>query len=61
VEISIEDTKTGMDLKKAYLDKVGKTNEKIRMFCIGQEIQNSKRLYSYQIGNNFVIIVFFVK
>ena len=61
VVLNIEDVKTGKELKIAYLEKVGRPNEKIRLFCIGQEIANHKRLYTYGIVTDFVIITFFVK
>ena len=60
-DISIENTKKGKDLKLAYLQKIEKPGAKVRMFCLGQEIASHKRLYTYGISKDYVIICFFVK
>ncbi len=61
VPITIEDTKTGKDLKNAYLEKIGKKDAKIRLFCTGQELSNTKFLYKYGLDNNYVVICYLPK
>ncbi len=61
VALEIPDTKTGKDLKNAYLEKIGKKGEKIRLFCIGQEIASHKQIYVYGICNDYVLICCVVK
>ncbi len=55
-KIEIENSKKGKDLKRIYLEKMGKTNEKIRLFCIGQEVEDDAPLHKYNFVNGYVMI-----
>ncbi len=48
--------KKGKDLKKAYLEKMGSPGDKMRLFCIGQEIEDEVPLYKYEFANGYVMI-----
>lgn len=61
MELEIENTKKGKDLKEAYLGKINKKDQPIRIFTVGQEILDEKQLFAYGIQSKYVVISMFVK
>ncbi len=60
--IKISNLKKGRDLKQQYSKEVNiPSSKKLRLFCVGQEIEDTEPLHKYSFSNNFVIIVLLVK
>ena len=43
------------ELKKEYLMKLNKTDQRIRMFAMGKELLGNKPLYFYKLDSDFII------
>ncbi len=59
VSVSIVSTKRGIDLKNEYLKLRNRPEAKIRLFCLGSEIEDHMRLSDYKLDDDYVLIVMF--
>jgi len=56
VELQISNRKRGHELKEHYLEKIGNKNGKVRLFCMGQEIEDNEFLSNYNMENQYVLL-----
>ena len=63
IAIRISRLKKGKDLKSAYVEKQEQAQsqhkKKVRLFCVGREIEDAEFLYKYDLANDFVLIALY--
>lgn len=54
--VEVKNTIRGSELKEILREKLNHPKGAIRLFCVGQEINDNKTLSAYALSNDFVVI-----
>ena len=56
LKLTIQNNMKGVELKKLINEKLENKEKKLRMFCIGQEIEDKSTISKYNINEDYAII-----
>ena len=58
VELEVQSNMKTTELKDIVNEKMGNDKIKIRLFCVGQELEDKMSLSKYNIANNYTVICY---
>eukprot|EP00826_Nyctotherus_ovalis_P042469 TRINITY_DN4372_c0_g1_i11.p1 TRINITY_DN4372_c0_g1~~TRINITY_DN4372_c0_g1_i11.p1 ORF type:complete len:126 (+),score=29.04 TRINITY_DN4372_c0_g1_i11:650-1027(+) len=58
IELQVQSNIKGKDFKKIVNEKMGNEQQKIRLFCVGQELDDKVALAKYKLADKYAVICY---